>query len=546
MVNGLKHFVAWFALALFVAPFILAGGPRAIVAQAQQAQDAAEKPRTLTPQERRGKALYLRGSSSTGREITAAIGEIEVPASTMTCAGCHGVRGEGKTEGGVTAGELTWDHLTKSYGHTHPSGRKHGPFNESSFIRSVVNGTDPAGNELLVAMPRYRMPAEDMADLIAYLKRITTDRDPGLTETSMKVGTVLPSTGALAETGAAMKDVLNAYFDDLNSRGGIYNRKIELRVADAGSDAAATSANARRLIQNEQVFAMIGGISAGADAEIAALAREEEIPFIGPSTLWPQTGSPLNRYVFYLLPGVAEQARALVNFAAAKPELLKSRVALVYAEGGLTATAAAAVEAQVKESGWTAPVAKHAYTRGRFDAAQIVRQLKQENANVIFFLGTDGDDLKLINEAEAIGWTPNVFLLGVLTARNLPTGVPPSFKDRIFLASPSIPADITPSGMAEFRALHEKYKFAPRHTASQIAAFSAAKVFVEGLKLAGRDVSRENLVTALEGLYNFDTGLTPRLTFGPNRRIGAAGAHIVTIDPEKDEYVPAGGWVKAN
>ena len=57
-----------------------------------------------------------------------------MPASTLTCAGCHGARGEGKTEGGVTAGNLTWSHLLKPYGHTHPSGRKHGPFDESCAI----------------------------------------------------------------------------------------------------------------------------------------------------------------------------------------------------------------------------------------------------------------------------------------------------------------------------------------------------------------------------------------------------------------------------
>ena len=72
----------------------------------------------LTPSERRGKEIYLRGTSSSGREITGRIGEIDVPASTVSCAGCHGLRGEGKTEGGVSAGNLTWPHLVKPYGHT--------------------------------------------------------------------------------------------------------------------------------------------------------------------------------------------------------------------------------------------------------------------------------------------------------------------------------------------------------------------------------------------------------------------------------------------
>src|SRR5688572_36570 len=67
----------------------------------------------LTPAERRGKAIYLRGESPSGKEIKAMVGELDVPASTVTCAGCHGLRGEGKTEGGVTAGNLTWSNLDR-------------------------------------------------------------------------------------------------------------------------------------------------------------------------------------------------------------------------------------------------------------------------------------------------------------------------------------------------------------------------------------------------------------------------------------------------
>jgi hypothetical protein len=59
-------------------------------------------------------------------------------------------------------------------------------------------------------------------------------------------------------------------------------------------------------------------------------------------------------------------------------------------------------------------------------------------------------------------------------------------------------------------------------------------------------LSREQLVIALEGLYEFDTGLTPRLVFGPNRHVGAAGAYVVTINSETKQFISASGWVAAN
>ena len=494
-----------------------------------------------TPQERRGKAIYLRGESRSGKEIKAMVGDMDLPASTVTCAGCHGLRGEGKTEGGVTAGNLTWSNLVKSYGHTHPTGRKHGPFDEKLFTRSLVQGLDPAGNEMAVAMPRFEMSPEDVADLIAYLKRIESDRDPGLTETSLKVGTILPKEGALADIGSAMKDVLTAYFANVNERGGIYNRSIELQTIETGGDAKAMAANARTVIESGDVFAMVSGLSAGADKELAALTQEAEIPFMGPLTLLPQTGFQSNRNVFYMLPGVSEQARALINFASGRPELKKSQLAVVHSENELALAAAAAIEDQARKLGWKS-ITKKNFTSKSFDATAIARDLKGEEA--VFFFGGGSEGSAFINAAATTNWTPHIFLLGALTGRDLVATTPLSFEDRVFLSFPTVPSDVRPAGLAEFRELQTKYKFEIRHTASQLMAFATAKIFTEALKRAGRDLSREKLIKALEGLYEYDTGVTPNITFGPNRRVGAMGAYVVSIDPAKKELVSASSWVK--
>jgi ABC-type branched-subunit amino acid transport system substrate-binding protein len=171
-----------------------------------------------------------------------------------------------------------------SEGHADEGARKHPAFSEVSFIRTLTAGLDPAGNKLSVAMPTYRMPQPDMANLIAYLKRIETDSDPGVTETSIVVGTLLPDKTALTGLAQSMGDVLQAYFAEVNSRGGIYNRKIELRVMNG--DATSTLANMKHLIEDQQVFAIVSGLTAGADTSVAALSQEKEVPFIGPSTLF--------------------------------------------------------------------------------------------------------------------------------------------------------------------------------------------------------------------------------------------------------------------
>jgi ABC-type branched-subunit amino acid transport system substrate-binding protein len=489
--------------------------------------------RPLTPQEQRGKAFYLRGESSSGQDVTAIMNDIDVPASTLTCAGCHGVRGQGQTEGGITAGNLRWSNLIKPYGHTHDNGRKHGAFSEADFIRSVTSGIDPNGNKLAVAMPAYRMPQQEMADLIAYLKRIETDLDPGVSDSNIVIGTLLPDKNAMTGLGQAVEDILKAYFAEINDRGGIYNRRIELRVVNGNT--GATVANMQQLIDDGHVFAMVSGLMAGAEAGVAKLSREREVPLIGPSTLLPERSLPVNRYVFYLLPGLKEQARSLVNFAAKKSD--RRRLAIVSPDNEFNRGIAASIEEQAKKLGWATNV---------YWGSKNVVELKEQGVESVFLLGGGAEAAAFFKAADALAWTPNVYLLGTLVGRSAPELASARMKDHVFFAFPTVPSDVTVTGVAEYGGLLHKHKLSPVHSAAQVSALAAAKILVHALERCGKDLTREKLITTLEGLYEFDTGLSPKITFGPNRRLGMLGAYVVTMDPEKKQFPANVEWVSVD
>jgi ABC-type branched-subunit amino acid transport system substrate-binding protein len=275
---------------------------------------------------------------------------------------------------------------------------------------------------------------------------------------------------------------------------------------------------------------------------VAALARDSEVPLVGPFTLYPPLAVPVNRQVFYLLSGIDDQARALVAFAAQKlSDKTTTRAAIIYTESDVNAGVASAIEDQSKRGGWVAP-ARVKYARGAFDAAAVAKELSAKGTNAVFFLGGSEDSRALWAAAEKLNWSPTLLLPGALTGKDI-LEVPPAFKDKIFLSFPSVPADVKPAGLENLRALAAKYKLPQGHVAAQISAYVSAQLLVEGLKRAGRELSREKLIGALEGLYEYDTGLMPPLTYGPNHRVGAAGAYIVSVDVEKKQFVPASGWI---
>jgi ABC-type branched-subunit amino acid transport system substrate-binding protein len=495
-------------------------------------------------QESRGKQIYVQGTSPSGKEILAYIGDssLEVPASAMPCANCHGIDGMGKPEGGVKPSNLTWEAMTKPYGLVHADGRQHPPYTERGLELAIVRGADPGGNKLNSVMPRYQMSPQDLADLIAYLKVLGKDRDPGISDNKIVIGSAVPTKGALAEMGQAVKAVITAYFDELNSQGGIYSRRLELKFVETAETPAATRANIERFLNDDQVFAMTGAVIAGAEAETVPLLAQREVPLIGPITLYPQTGLPLNRQVFYLLPGADVQARAVVKFAAQKPELKNAGTEVLYPRSAINVGVFEAVEAQCKKDGLSAPRA-YSYVAGHFDVVDAVKQLRETKRDLLFFLGNTEEAVSFMKEAEKLDWFPTVVLSGAGGGKEI-FDAPVGFEGKMLLSFPTSPADQSAEGVREFRALAEKYKLPNQYLATQISAYSGAKILTEVLKRAGRDVSREKVIHELESMYEYQTGLTPSITFGPNRRIGAMGAHAVAIDLNGKRFVPVSGWIR--
>ncbi|MCI0487541.1 MAG: ABC transporter substrate-binding protein [Blastocatellia bacterium] len=505
----------------------------------------------LTPQERRGKQIYLKGKGSSSQEIVALLGKdnTEVPGSVLTCAGCHGRDGRGKPEGGITPSDITWPSLTKPYGVAHTGGRKHPPYTERFLKRAITLGIDPAGNRLHTAMPRYRMSLDDMADLVAYLKRLGRDPDPGLSETAIRVGAILPPSERFAEMGQAIKSTLAAYFDDLNRAGGVYNRRIELSFIEPVGSPEERTEQVRAFLDDTEVFALTSGFMAGADREIAALIEEKEIPLIGAFTLHPQISFPLNRYVFYIYAGLEDQGRALAAFAAKKIAKQNPPAAIIYPDDDASRKVAEAIKQQCQKSGWET-VEEVAISEGQsvkedfsHQAALLARNLSRKAVEVVFFLGPAGAESIFLREAQRLDWKPLVLVPGPLAGRDI-FEAPMSFEGRIFLSFPTLPSDQTPDGVAQYRILAEAHKLQPKSLATQFTALSSAKLMVEGFKRAGKDVSREKLIEVLEGLYGFSTGLTPAVTYNPNRRVGAIGSHIVRVDLKAKSLAPASEWVE--
>lgn len=490
----------------------------------------------LSDTEAHGKQIYLTGTSPDGSPITAFLGvdQVKLPASVVPCGSCHGIDGRGRPEGGVVPSDITWSELSKGYGHEHDFDRRHPAFDENSLAVSIIGGTDSAGNKLNVAMPRYHMKPDDIEALVAYLKRIEDDLDPGINEHAVTVGTLLPLTGSAASQGHAVRAVLMAFIREINAGGGVNGRRVELEVIPLGASSAETVANVQAAISSPGLFAMVAAYIPGTDTQLLALLADMKIPVVGPLSRTPDVASDRLQQAFYLYSGTPELMQSLARFALTDVSAEQDRQVVVGPDSELLRKFSEQLVAQGNRPTVTLP-----YARNKFEPATTMALLN--DTDDVFFLGSAAELDGLIAALAGSKTWPRVFLPAAAVSRQM-LHAAVEFDDRIFIAFPTQPSDVNDGGRELFARLAANEELPATQIASQVSAVAAAKILVEAMQAAGHALSRERLVAELEGMHGYVTGLTPPVSFGLNRRIGARGAHIVRVDLSSGLLIPAAAW----
>lgn len=526
-------------------------GVLALLAAASAAAAEAPPPiaagSQLTPSEERGREIYLNGASPSGDSITSYFGEdlLELPGEAATCGSCHGPDGKGRPESGVLPSNITWKHLVRSYGHLHPDGLEHPRFDEESLRSYMRTGIYPGGRKGDPSMPIYEISDRDLDDLLAYLKLVGTILDPGLSPAAIRVGTLVPAEGALGEIGAVIREVLEAYFREVNMAGGIYGRRLELVVHQIPLAEESVPDAVRGWLAEARPFALVSPFTPRMDVEVHSAVSGEGIPLIGPFTLYSVRSFALNRNVFYLYPGLGEQLEALLQFADTVLGLSEPRLAALYPQDSPLAEVLVALEKAGRERGWPA-LHREPFAAGTFDPAAVVQSLRQAEIEVVVSLGVERELRSFLEAAAQAEWRPHVLAPGPLSGGAL-FDAPRDFEKHLHLAYPTLPQDRKPWALREISRLLSGSELAGSHVQVVVSAYSAAAVLAEGLRRAGRELGRRKFTAELENLYQFETGLTPPITFTANRRIAARGAYVLAPESLVEGRLPGDvTWVEVN
>lgn len=486
-------------------------------------------------EERAGRDLFLRGRLPSGEPLAGFLGEERVPllGEAAACANCHGPDGEGRSEGGAQAPGLTASQLFRPVPPGSPGTPARPAYDAQRLLRAVTHGRAASGRRLSSVMPRFELAAQDAAALLAYLRQLGERPPPGVLPDRLLLGAALPLSGPDAALGQAIREVLEASLAEVNARGGIFRRRLELLVEDeAASTARGAAPDASARLLDRGVFALVASVRRGASPSDARL-REERAALVGPLALSPAEEAPADVPVFYLHPALARQARALVAHLAREQPPPRSGpraapLALVYSRDPLGESWAEGARAELARR-QLAGAPQHAFSPGDLQPDALRALLHRTGARSVLYAGSGESLAALLRALQGLP-ALRVYAPVALVGREV-EALPPALARRVLLVTPAPLWPGSLPGAGEFPAFLRRHGLALTHPAAQAHAYAAVRLLGEALQRSGRSVTRNALLATLESVRDFDTGVTAPLSFGPARRVGADGARLARVVP---------------
>ena len=212
-----------------------------------------------------------------------------------------------------------------------------------------------------------------------------TAATPGVTVDKILFGQSCALTGPSSALGKGMQLGLQTSFNKINAEGGINGRKLELITLDDGYEPARAETNTRTLIEDKQVFALIGAVGTPTCQVAVPLADAQKVPFIAPFTGAGFLREKANRFVINVRGSYAQETERLAEYLVDKKGL--KRIACFYQDDGYGQAGLSGIEAALKRRSLTL-VSKGQYKRNTVDIANGLQSIAGGAPQAVIMIGT--------------------------------------------------------------------------------------------------------------------------------------------------------------
>ena len=399
--------------------------------------------------------------------------------------------------------------------------------------RGAVPTIDPAD-----AMTPKRLPLILLLALILLAgcqdhrdAQSAADLRTGISDAEILIGSSLALGSHAGYLGTQTLHGALAYLNHVNAGGGVHGRRIRLVAYDDRYDPPQCLVNTQRLLIDDRVFALFCYVGTPTTVRVLPLIEEARIPLVGMFTGANALREPLNHYLINVRAAYYQETAAAVRYLV--QTLAIRDIAVFYQYDAYGFDGLRGTELALKPFGLV-PVAKGSYVRGTLAVEAGLQHIQAAGAHAVVMIGTYEPCAEFIRRARAGGYHPvfyNVSFVGAdALARLLGAD-----GEGVIVSQVVPPPEATASekslwGVKEYIDLLAAAYPADRPNFVGLEGYLNARVLVEGLKRAGRDLDRESFIRAIESIHDYDLGIANPLSFSAVDHQGLEQVYFTRIE----------------
>lgn len=361
---------------------------------------------------------------------------------------------------------------------------------------------------------------------------------PGITDKEILIGSCAALEGPSSFLGRETVTGAEAYLRLANEEGGVNGRKLRLVSYDDGYDPAKTQKCWDELMA-QRVFAMAFFVGTPTAVKYVPLAESSKVPLVGLFTGAQTLYSPLRHWVINVRASYEDETKEQIE--GLWTGLHYRRIGVIYPEDAFGATVLQGVQRALQGKG-AEPAAAASYVRQTSLAETAIERVRAANPDAVVVVGPSNTVAPIIKQAHAKGWKPLFVTVSFVGTDELVQEAGADAEGMVItqVVPPYYLTDL--KTVALYRRTLLKYAPSARPNFVSLEGFVDAMVLVEGLRKAGKELTREGLIEAIESLHDVEMGMGHQLKLNYSAKSHKGFDHVIPTVIRGGRAVPFTDW----
>jgi len=323
----------------------------------------------------------------------------------------------------------------------------------------------------------------------------------GVSAGEIRIGMVNAQSGPASGLGKGMLQGAQAVFNEVNAKGGVHGRKINLVVGDDGYEPDKAVDETLKMIEKEKIFSLFGYVGTPTANAVLPIVKEMDVPLVGAFTGAMTLRAPVTKQVFNVRASYDDEAETLVAHFLEKGA---KTVAVFYQEDGFGQAVLSGTEKALKKRNLQV-AAKGNFQRNTLAIKSGLAAMLEAKPDAVVMVGPYAPLAVFIKEARAAGLKSQLATVSFVGTDNLVAEVGKDGDGVLISQVVPFPEDDSSPLAKDCRDVIS------RHASAKLGFVNfegcmTARLMVSALERAGKEPTRASLISALDGMKGHDLG----------------------------------------